>query len=937
MIAFPPGALPLAIAGVAAAAAPILIHLFNKARYREIDWGAMDFLLEAAQRSRSLLRFRDLWLLVLRSAAVVLFGLAVARPFLRLGAATGSAGGPVHAVVVIDNSLSMMRTRLGGTTLLDDAKARAKDCLANLPAGSRATVMPLCGPAGSYSLDPHRTQDDAVEAVEGIRCVDRAGTVVQAIDLASQAADRAPDLAAKRILFIGDQQAAAWPADVKPLLAAGGRDRGRPPLDLQAVAVAVPETDNTWVESFAVTDGVADVELPATLTAVIRHEGSQPRRHVQVSLAVDAAEVATETIDLEPGQAREVTFSHLFDATVEPGKPAFAAGLTTTGQVTAIGQALEELSLRHSAANLQGVVLVSDFDQNAGPPAAAAARRLGVPFYCLGVGPGSAADVAVDAQAPPVMKQGERSLVTVTLRQSGLDGAAAEVTVTARPLDGPAATTGGALLDLGTRSVPLSAGVVSVEFPFTPAEVGRHEFVAEVAKLEGESIDANNRAVRESIVRDDYLRLEYVEYEPTWEWRFVKEVFQRDPLVGDRGFRTFLRSADPQVRASNDLFLAAPAAGRAEFFATDVLFLGDMPAASLSSRFCEMTREFVEEFGGGLVVVAGPRFGPAELAHTALGDMLPVVFDAARPRDDRPFELALTPEAALVDFMRLGADEAENRKAWKNLGRLPWWQPVSRPHPQATVLAVHPTENCADGRTPQPITALRRYGRGEVVYVGTNETWRLRRQYGERYYRQFWGQLMHRLGLGHALGSQKRFVVRTDATTYRTDDTVIVTVEAFDADFQPLAAEKLPDRTLAARLVRPDDPAAGAEKLAIAEVRPGLFEARIPALVAGEHRIVVDDPLTREAAQAAFTVTGLSVERRSAHRNVPLQEAIAAATGGRSYDLTTAARLVADIEPAARPEHALKVFPLSMTWACLLAGLGLLVAEWILRKRVSLP
>lgn len=616
---------------------------------------------------------------------------------------------------------------------------------------------------------------------------------------------------------------------------------------------------------------------------------------------------------------------------------ALAAGLTTTGQVTAIGQALEELSLRHSAANLQGVVLVSDFDQNAGPPAAAAARRLGVPFYCLGVGPGSAADVAVDAQAPPVMKQGERSLVTVTLRQSGLDGAAAEVTVTARPLDGPAATTGGALLDLGTRSVPLSAGVVSVEFPFTPAEVGRHEFVAEVAKLEGESIDANNRAVRESIVRDDYLRLEYVEYEPTWEWRFVKEVFQRDPLVGDRGFRTFLRSADPQVRASNDLFLAAPAAGRAEFFATDVLFLGDMPAASLSSRFCEMTREFVEEFGGGLVVVAGPRFGPAELAQTALGDMLPVVFDAARPRDDRPFELALTPEAALVDFMRLGADEAENRKAWKNLGRLPWWQPVSRPHPQATVLAVHPTENCADGRTPQPIIALRRYGRGEVVYVGTNETWRLRRQYGERYYRQFWGQLMHRLGLGHALGSQKRFVVRTDATTYRTDDTVIVTVEAFDADFQPLAAEKLPDRTLAARLVRPDDPAAGAEKLAIAEVRPGLFEARIPALVAGEHRIVVDDPLTREAAQAAFTVTGLSVERRSAHRNVPLQEAIAAATGGRSYDLTTAARLVADIEPAARPEHALKVFPLSMTWACLLAGLGLLVAEWILRKRVSLP
>ena len=614
-----------------------------------------------------------------------------------------------------------------------------------------------------------------------------------------------------------------------------------------------------------------------------------------------------------------------------------AASLSATGQVTALGQALEDLALRHSIGNLQGVVLVSDFDQNAGPPAPSAARRLGVPVYCVGVGPALAADVAVDLQAPPVMKKDERSTVVVTLRQSGLDGAVAEVSLSARLLDGAAlaAAAAGSVVDLGTKSVPLSAGTVTVEFPFTPTAVGRHEFTAEVARLSGESIDANNRGSRETIVRDDFLRLEYVEYEPTWEWRFVKEVFHRDPLVGERGFRTFLRSADAQVRASNELFLKAPAAARADFFATDVLFLGDMPAAALSNRFCEMTREFVEKFGGGLVVIAGPRFGPAELAETALGDMLPVVFDGPRrPRDDRSFELALTPEAATVDFMRLGDDDAENRRAWKNLGRLPWWQPVSRPHPQATVLATHPTEKCFDGKTPQPIIAVRRFGRGEVIYVGTNETWRLRKKYGEKYYRQFWGQLMYRLGLSHALGSQKRFVVRTDATAYRTDDMVRITVEAFDADFQPLSAAKLPDRTLAARLVRPG--AAAQEQVSIAEVRPGLFEARVAAIEAGEHRIVVADPLTREEVVAAFTVTSQSVEQRAAVRNTSLQEAIAAATGGRSYDLSSAASLAADIDPVARREHTVKVFPLGMTWACLLAGLGLLVAEWIIRKRANL-
>jgi hypothetical protein len=327
MIAFPPGALPLAIAGVAAAAAPIIIHLFNKSRFREIDWGAMDFLLEAAKRSRSLLRFRDLWLLVLRTAAVVLFGLAVARPFLRLGAGATAGRGPIHAILVVDNSMSMGRERLGGRTLLDDAKDRAKDAFAKLPAGSRASVIPLCGPAGSYSLDPLRTQEDAVEAIDAIRVIDRAGTVAQAIDLATQAAERVVDLSDKRIVFLGDQQIAGWPADPKSLLAGTDDASGRPPLDMQAVAVAVPEPDNTWIDSFAVVDGVADVELPATLTAVVRHEGREPRRNVQVSLVIDGADVATDSIDLEPGQSREVTFSHLFDASPEPGRPAWSTAM----------------------------------------------------------------------------------------------------------------------------------------------------------------------------------------------------------------------------------------------------------------------------------------------------------------------------------------------------------------------------------------------------------------------------------------------------------------------------------------------------------------------------------------------------------------------------------------------------------------------------------
>ena len=180
--------------------------------------------------------------------------------------------------------------------------------------------------------------------------------------------------------------------------------------------------------------------------------------------------------------------------------------------------------------------------------------------------------------------------------------------------------------------------------------------------------------------------------------------------------------------------------------------------------------------------------------------------------------------------MQLGGNDAENRKAWDDLGRCPGISRSRGRIPLATVLAEHPTDPCVDGKTPQPLIAMRRYGRGEVIYLGFDETWRLRRRYGELYYRQFWGQMIHRLGLSHALGTQKRFVVRTDRQQYQADDKVTLTVEAYDGNFEPLADDKLTDRKLIGELLLPVRPGEKAEPLPITvpQLREGVFEARFP-------------------------------------------------------------------------------------------------------------
>jgi hypothetical protein len=629
--------------------------------------------------------------------------------------------------------------------------------------------------------------------------------------------------------------------------------------------------------------------------------------------------------------------------------PPYVAGqVTTKGQVTAMGSMLTDVSQQFGTGNLAGVVLFSDFAHNSGiAPLGnrggqdqSPASKLRVPIYTVGVGATEAIDLAVDLQTDPKMKRAEKTNISVKLRQTGLQGRNVTVRVLARPLSGEfsAAGTGAAEILVGQKTVALTSAVDNVEFPFTPKDAGRFEFVAEVEPLPGEVVDQNNRAVREVNIIDDYLRLMYVAHEPDWEWRFVKEVFHRDKLVGMQGFRTYLASSDPRVRETNILFLPTLTPKRSDFFANDVIFIDDMPQTALSPRFNEMVKEFVGQFGGGLVIMAGPRFGPRELHGTPLADMLPVIIDPdARLRDEREFRLRLTAHAARYPFMQLGENDVENAKAWDNLGQLPWYQPVAQLHEQGIALAEHPTDLCSDGKTPQPLIAIRQYGAGEVVYIGFNETWRLRRRYGEKYYREYWSQLIYRLGMSHALGSEKRFVVRTDRQQYRAEEKVSLTVEAYDENFEPLTEDKLADRSLTAELIVPGNGGGlQTRPIAVPLLRKGVFEARIPVYTAGEYSLRVKDPVTGKSSEVRFEVAGLSAERRSAVRNVRLQEDLAAETHGRSYDLTTVSNLVNDLKLEPIAETYTRNHALWSTKAWFIVLVTLMLSEWLIRKLINL-
>jgi hypothetical protein len=310
--------LPFLIAGAVFASGPIIIHLLNRRRYRVVQWAAMDFLREALKKNRKILQFRDLVLLVLRTLAVLLFGAALARPYLASRHQQFDSRQPLHAIVVIDNSLSMAYESLEGS-LLDKAKERARELVDRLPAGSQMTILPACGARESPSFDPLVTSDDAKEALAKIEIADRSAKITLVANLARRACEEAPQLA-KRIVFITDQQDLNW-RDSR----AEDLFRGLPAM--QVVSVAAGASDNAWIADVQLQDGLADLETPATVVVKIAHRGNAPRRDVPLTLSVGSTVIGQQAVTIEPGFGmREVSFECTFSGLAElpePGQTVF--------------------------------------------------------------------------------------------------------------------------------------------------------------------------------------------------------------------------------------------------------------------------------------------------------------------------------------------------------------------------------------------------------------------------------------------------------------------------------------------------------------------------------------------------------------------------------------------------------------------------------------
>jgi len=169
------------LVGMAAAALPIIIHLFSRRRVARIPFPSIQFLEEITRRRLKRMRLTQWLILALRVLALLLLAFALGRPALRGEFAFGKSRGESAVAIVFDNSYSM-RVEGEKETLWNKGKRRAREVVDALEPDDTVFLLgvdPTEAPPEAY---PGKVA--AAEAIRGLEpgyaTTDLAGAVSRA-------------------------------------------------------------------------------------------------------------------------------------------------------------------------------------------------------------------------------------------------------------------------------------------------------------------------------------------------------------------------------------------------------------------------------------------------------------------------------------------------------------------------------------------------------------------------------------------------------------------------------------------------------------------------------------------------------------------------------------------------------------------------------------
>jgi uncharacterized membrane protein len=607
---------------------------------------------------------------------------------------------------------------------------------------------------------------------------------------------------------------------------------------------------------------------------------------------------------------------------------------------TRIGDSLKQLSEETSDLPIGAVVLLSDGDDNAGgisADAISALRARHIPVHAVGFGrERSLHDVELDDfVVSPRALADSRLAAKITLHQRGYAGAKINLTVRDVSTGQPKA--------LAARTIALGPdGNLQTEtLLFDIGGAGARTLQIAAAPLTGEENIANNTLTRVVNVSSEARRILYIEGEPRWEFKFIRQAEEDDRMVQ---VISMVRTSENKIYRqgiADPKELAGGFPSTAEdLFAYQGLMIGSVEAGYFTPAQQELIHQFVDRRGGGLLLLGG-QFAMADggwnatklidLMPTTLPGQSPTFHREADPRDGTTHTTAeLAPAGVDNIITRVVDDPTANFAKWKQLPYLMDYQDPGIPKPGAQVLANMITP---EGRK-LPLLITENFGRGRSAIMATGGSWRwqMSSPLGDTAHDLFWQQLLRWLVSdtpGHVSAS-------VPAQMLLDNGAVTIAAEVRDQQHNPA-----PDAKVEAHILGPSGVSALVELTPVPD-NPGRFQAVWSAPRAGAYLTEVTaqrhDPKTGKFSELGRDVLTFQrmdgvAENFHTEQNRDLLERLATQTGGQYWKPTDLGKLASSIpfsEAGVTVRETKDLWNLPLVFMLLVL---LRFSEWWLRRK----
>ncbi|GAB4327161.1 MAG: BatA domain-containing protein [Calditrichia bacterium] len=293
---------PAILVALAAGAVPLIIHLLNRHKHKEVYFSTIEFLKQMAQREMRRMRLRQILLLLIRTLMILLLVLAFARPTLTQSSGLLPGRDAAEVVVVVDNSLSMSRMSSGGTAL-DMLKEQLLKLGGVLKSGDIVSVITLGKPPEMRIKRKPFSEAAWTGWVSEIPETALTDDMPAALQLAARLFS-STDLAAKELYIISDFQKKAKAVEEAT------RSISEKLGEVKRFLIPIEQTEalNLSVDSVIIRNQLVEVGTPVHFSAIVSNHYNQLREGHLFNLFLNEKNLAQQSGRIAQKRTEQIDF-----------------------------------------------------------------------------------------------------------------------------------------------------------------------------------------------------------------------------------------------------------------------------------------------------------------------------------------------------------------------------------------------------------------------------------------------------------------------------------------------------------------------------------------------------------------------------------------------------------------------------------------------------